>query len=44
MVSAGQKPYISVKLQADQSPVDAIREALSILGGEDEKNDKGSEE
>lgn len=34
MVSAGQKPYISVKLGAGQSPVDAIREALSILSGE----------
>ncbi len=31
MVSAGQKPYISVKLAPGQSPVDTIREALNIL-------------
>lgn len=31
MVSAGQKPYISVKLLAGQSPIDAIREALDAL-------------
>lgn len=31
MVSAGQKPYISVKLKTDQSPVDAIRETLNEL-------------
>lgn len=34
MVSAGQKPYISVKLLSGQSPVDAIRETLTILDGE----------
>jgi transcription-repair coupling factor (superfamily II helicase) len=34
MVSMGQKPYISVKLASNQSPVDAIREALNILTGE----------
>lgn len=34
MVSAGQKPYISVKLNPGQSPIDGIREALEILVGE----------
>jgi transcription-repair coupling factor (superfamily II helicase) len=34
MVSMGQKPYVSVKLAPNQSPVDAIREALNILTGE----------
>ena len=34
MVSAGQKPYISVKLLPGQSPVDGIREALAIFAGE----------
>jgi transcription-repair coupling factor (superfamily II helicase) len=31
MVSAGQKPYISVKMLDSQTPVDTIREALEIL-------------
>lgn len=31
MVSAGQKPYISVKLLAGQSPIDGLEEALKIL-------------
>lgn len=31
MVSAGQKPYISVKLKSGQSPVEALREALANL-------------
>lgn len=34
MVNAGQKPYISVKLKAGQSPVDAIREAVTLLKAE----------
>ena len=34
MVNAGQKPYISVRLRAGQSPVDALRETLSVLGEE----------
>ncbi|MDR3551886.1 MAG: transcription-repair coupling factor, partial [Clostridia bacterium] len=32
MVNAGQKPYISVKLAHGQSPVDAVREAVALLG------------
>jgi transcription-repair coupling factor (superfamily II helicase) len=34
MVNAGQRPYISVKLLPDQSPIDAIREAVRILKNE----------
>ena len=34
MVNAGQKPYVSVKLAPAQSPLDAIRETLDILGSE----------
>lgn len=34
MVSAGQKPYISVKLKDGQTPVGAIREALGVLKSE----------
>lgn len=40
MVSAGQKPYISVKLMPSQSPVDGIREALDVLSAEKEKVNK----
>jgi len=39
MVSAGQKPYISVKLKPDQSPVDAIHEVLNILSRSKETQD-----
>lgn len=31
MVNAGQRPYLSVKLKAEQSPVEGIREALRAL-------------
>jgi transcription-repair coupling factor (superfamily II helicase) len=41
MVSAGQKPYISVKLKPEQTPVDAIRETLEILIREKEKQQTG---
>lgn len=34
MVSAGQRPYVSIKLASGQSPIDCIREALDILVGE----------
>jgi transcription-repair coupling factor (superfamily II helicase) len=32
-VGAGQKPFISVTLQKDQSPVEAIRETLGHMSG-----------
>ncbi len=34
MVSAGQKPYISVKIKPDQTPIDTIREALNVMTSE----------
>lgn len=34
LVSAGAKPYISVKMDAGQSPVDALQEALRIYSAE----------
>jgi transcription-repair coupling factor (superfamily II helicase) len=43
MVSAGVKPYISVKVLPKQSPVDAINDALTVMKkdlenkGEDKK-------
>lgn len=33
MVNAGQRPYLSVKLTAGQSPVEGMREALAALSG-----------
>lgn len=31
MVNAGQKPYVSIKLKAGQSPIDGMRETLGAL-------------
>ena len=33
MVNAGQKPYISVKIKAGQTPLGTMRETLDILDG-----------
>ena len=37
LVSAGAKPYISVKMAAGQSPVDTLQEALRIYAVEPER-------
>jgi transcription-repair coupling factor (superfamily II helicase) len=34
MVNAGQKPYVSIKLKLNQSPIECIREVLAIMWGE----------
>ena len=36
MVSAGIKPYISVKVLPKQSPVDAINDALTVMKKQNE--------
>ena len=36
MVNAGTKPYVSVKVPAEQEPLSVLEETLGILGGESE--------
>ena len=41
MVSAGIKPYISIKVLPKQSPVDAINDALTVMKKDIEKQTEG---
>jgi transcription-repair coupling factor (superfamily II helicase) len=43
MVSAGVKPYISVKVLPKQSPVDAINDALIVMKKDLEDTNKGED-